>query len=218
MPRIIKIIPLKRKKQILLELEDGGPVTVQQETLVDFNLFPGMELPEEQYMEMLEHDRYKAAQTQAVRYLARRSHSKKELETKLLQKGFAGQVIRQVIAELEEKKYLDDEAFLRSFIKDRLNFSRKGRNLIVQELLKKGYSREAAEDVLQELIVPGEELENARFLARKKWETLLKKPQKQRIIKVKQHLIQKGYPFKMVDKVVLELSDIECDEPGDLEL
>ncbi len=205
MYKIINIIPLKRKKQLLLEMEGESSYKIQQETLVEYNLYPGYIISKEKLDEIIKFDQHKGVKNQALRYLAGRSHSSKELENKLLNKGFEKSVILKVLDELKERNYLNDNDFLKMFIKDRLNFSKKGRNVIIRELLIKGFKMDEIEPVLSELTDVEQELEKAIQIAQKKWVFLKNKPKSERIIKVKQHLLQKGYPIKVTEKAILKV-------------
>ena len=207
MIKILNIIPIKRKKQLVLELDNNSSYKILQDTIIEFNLYPGRELSEKELDSILKFDGIKQVKEQAVRYLARRIHSSRELFDKLLRKGFPEEIINEVIDDLKEKKYLNDDEFLKMFIQDRLNFSKKGRNIIIKELLMKGFPKEKIEAVLFEFLIPEEELEKATTIAKKKWKFHHKKGKNDRIIKVKQHLLQKGYPVSIAEKAILKVME-----------
>jgi SOS response regulatory protein OraA/RecX len=58
-------------------------------------------------------------------------------------------VINQVLARLHELNYLDDEAFARDYIHDRINFKPRGKFLLKRELKLKGIPPEIAEIAIE---------------------------------------------------------------------
>ena len=92
-------------------------------------------------------DAYQAA----LRFLARRSHSRWELFTKVTRKGFSRSDINRSLDRLEELGYLNDRAFALEYSRYRLKQSPRGRKLLAVELMKRGISRELVEEVLSEV-------------------------------------------------------------------
>lgn len=56
-----------------------------------------------------------------MRLLARREHARSELAAKLRQRGFDGQVIREVLSDLETRGLLSDERFAEEYVRYRYN-------------------------------------------------------------------------------------------------
>ncbi len=92
-------------------------------------------------------DAYQAA----LRFLARRSHSRWELFTKVARKGFPRGDINRALDRLEELGYLNDRAFALEYSRYRLKQSPRGRKLLALELVKRGISRELIDDVLSDV-------------------------------------------------------------------
>ncbi len=55
----------------------------------------------------------------ALELLARREHSRRELHTKLVRKGYPEVLVERVVAELEAARLLSDERFAESFVRAR---------------------------------------------------------------------------------------------------
>lgn len=102
------------------------------------------------------------------KYLARREHSRYELYQKLNRKEFASRNINKILDELEEKDYINDERFARSWIKSRLRLKPRGPRLIKKELAQKGVSKSLQDRLIFELVPEEKELEMAKNLS-KKW-------------------------------------------------
>ncbi|HKI01942.1 MAG TPA: regulatory protein RecX [Thermoanaerobaculia bacterium] len=99
----------------------------------------------------------------AVQLLAVRPHFRRELATKLRQRGFPGEEIEPALDRLTEQGYLDDRAAARSFVEGRLAKG-EGRARLTAELAKRGAPEEAIAEALAEL-TPEDDLPSAREAA-----------------------------------------------------
>jgi regulatory protein len=98
----------------------------------------------------------------ALGLLAVRIRGTEELRGRLLKKGFESREVSRCLRWLEERELLDDRAFARAFLRDRLRFSPRSPALLRQELTLKGIPRRMAEEttveVFQEEEISEEEL------------------------------------------------------------
>ena len=91
-------------------------------------------------------------QNAALRLLSARSRSVEELRGRLLEKGFARKEVAGCLLWLEERGYLDDSAFARALIRDRIRFSPRSPFLLKRELAEKGVAPAVIEAALQETV------------------------------------------------------------------
>ena len=86
-----------------------------------------------------------------LRLLSYRDHSEKELVLKLVQKGHKKIYAENAVEKLKEYRYIDDERVAEIYAKDL--FERKGMSVhgIINELCRKGISREIAVNVAEKL-------------------------------------------------------------------
>ncbi len=101
----------------------------------------------------------------ALRALALRARSEKEIVEKLSQKGFDEREIAQAMAKLAEHALVDDKAFAGQWASYRVRRG-MGPYRIAQELRQKGVDRETSDDALANLNEDSM-LESARELAEK---------------------------------------------------
>jgi regulatory protein len=87
----------------------------------------------------------------ALRFLSYRPRSQVEVERFLRRKAIAEDVICDVIARLEQAKYLDDEEFARFWLENRERFRPRGRRALRYELRQKGVSDEIITRLLDEV-------------------------------------------------------------------
>lgn len=113
----------------------------------------------------------KSAYDRALKLLALREHSYKELETKLKERGFNKSEIEDALSLLVEENYLSDERFVRSFVSSRLKKNVEGKAMLLSRLNEKGVSREIAEPIINEA------WENEEYLEPlyKKWNSIKEK-------------------------------------------
>ena len=93
--------------------------------------------------------RYQKAMNTAVRVLARRDHTRLEIEQKLRQRGYDLEVIRDVVVECERLNYIDDERTAKVYI---FQLARRGFGFrrIRLELLKKGLRGDRFDQIVKE--------------------------------------------------------------------
>lgn len=107
----------------------------------------------------------KSLREQALACLARREHSRAELERKLAQSGHDGDEISALLDELESRNWLSDQRFAESWVADHL--SRSGPVKLAYELRQRGIADSIIESVLAE--TRGSAIERARQIWFKKY-------------------------------------------------
>lgn len=91
--------------------------------------------------------RYSAFDT-ALYYITFKDRTKKEISTKLKEKGYSDLDIEEAILKLKEYGYINEENYAFSYIKS--NITKKGSKLISMELMNKGVSNEIIKEQLLE--------------------------------------------------------------------
>lgn len=94
-------------------------------------------------------DQRQKAKDAAYRYLSYRARSVAEVRDKLGEKGFAAEVVAEVIADLQRQKLLDDREFARRWVEARLQRANGARKL-AQDLRHKGVAAGVVDEVLAE--------------------------------------------------------------------
>lgn len=77
----------------------------------------------------------------ALRFLARREYSRSELTDKLARKGYSGDVVASVLADLMQQRLLSDERFTEAYVRYRSNMG-YGPRRIEQELRERGVTED----------------------------------------------------------------------------
>jgi len=134
-----------------LVLEDGLELELDTETVLAEGLHRGDPVDVQLRARLVEASTRWRIRESALRLLAHRARSRRELATRLRRKDFPGRLIAVVLAELEERGWLDDAAFARSWIQDRLRLRPRGRRALLAELRQKGVEAHVADAALDEV-------------------------------------------------------------------
>ena len=117
----------------------------------------GDKLEDARIKELLDEDQREKAFQRALRFIAYRPRSEKEVTDKLASAGIEEIIIDAVMQELREKNYLDDQRFAESWIESRCASKPRSYRFYSYELKRKGISEEKIDQALQ-AAPPEEEL------------------------------------------------------------
>lgn len=146
-------------------------------------------------------DELENAKQSALRFLAYRPRSSREVVLNLQGKGFDVAIIDQTVARLQELELLDDAAFARYWIEQRETFKPRSRLALQQELHQKGLSRELIDAALAEV----DETAVARQAALKqaaRWQNL---PEETFKTKLSSHLQRRGFSYAIIKEIINEV-------------
>ncbi len=195
----------KNKKRYSLFFNEEYAFGVEEETLIKFGLFKGTELSNEEIKKIQKEDEKNRAISLAIRFLARRLRTEKEVKQKLLKEGIEEETIAVVINRLIEMGYLNDDFYAEAFTNTTKGISKKGPKIVTRELQKKGVQletiKEALDDYSQE-----EQVSNALEIAQKyinRQQSVSEKIAKQ---KAQVFLMQKGFDGEVISLVMQQLS------------
>ena len=156
---------------------------------------------------------FRKAQNSALRILAHREHSVAELTQKLIRRGYAGDIVQQVIAECLRLNYLNDQRVAQQVL---ARIKRKGFGIhrVRSELLKRGLAGAESGDDLGESMSPAEEQIVAQRVSLKKWKSLKHDPDpKKRLLRLQRFLRSRGFSDSVVIEVVTAMDREEGADP-----
>jgi len=147
-----------------------------------------------------EPDVYKAA----LRLLRFRLRSENELLERLTKK-FPQKEVSAVLKRLKKEGFLDDKAFARAWVQDRMRFKPKGRRLVFRELVQKGVSENLIKKILKKEYNEEKEVVLAERAAKTKIQKLKGLPK----IKARQRLVhflqRRGFGWEAIKRVLNEI-------------
>lgn len=206
--KITKIEPQKRNKdRFSLFIDDEFYMGIDQDVIIKHYLTKGMEVDEKFLNEIIKTEEQNKSNNTALNYISFKPRSEKEVRTKLKDKEFDEDIIDNTIAFLYKYNYLNDYDYGKSLINDKKNFKKAGKNLLKQELYKKGIDKDTIEELIEESYDYDEEYEMAYAVAIKKY-NLIKNEDKNSIYRKLYSLLgRKGYAFDIINKVVKNIID-----------
>ena len=137
----------------------------------------------------------------AVRYLGSRPRSVLEIKRHLRTKRFDEAAQDKAIDQLRAQRYIDDEAFARYWVEQRLRFRPKADRALISELMQKGVARETIDLVIGEAD-PNAELERARTAIRRPMTRWLAMDERERKRKIHTYLAGRGFGYDVIEEVI----------------
>lgn len=213
-PVITKIQAQKRKGRYNIFLDDKYAFAVDEALLVKYLLRKDMEISPELQKQLESEDISRKAYQRALVYLNYALRSEKQVRDDLISHEFEEQA-DEVIELLKDQRFINDLIYAKSYVRTAFNINRKGPNLIERDLEKKGVSHQEIVEALEEY-PKKEQIQNAFRLGEKMIAKSKKRSSRDTAIKVKQHLMQKGYDSEIIDEVLPEL-ETEKNEEEEME-
>jgi regulatory protein len=143
--------------------------------------------------------------------LTGRARSRSELATKLARKRVPPDVAGRLLDRFEEVGLVDDAAFAREWVQTRQAGRGLARRALAVELQRKGVDAEVVSEAVA-TVQPGDELEAARELVRRKLRSLARFEPATQERRLHGMLARKGYPSSVVFQVVREELGAAADE------
>jgi regulatory protein len=181
-------------------------IGIHPETLLRFRLRIGDDVTAEALQLMREADGLLAARNSAMRLLAVRPRSERELFERLREKEFDEAQISKVLEELKHSGLVNDVDFACMFVRNALAVRPAGRILLKRRLLALGIPPTLADQAIGETFVPGSEEEYAIKAAEgylKKHGAGKKAGDERRLMsRLTAFLLRSGYPWAIVEPIV----------------
>lgn len=111
---------------------------VDEEVVITLRLKVGQQVDTDRLSEVLNAEELRKAREAALTLLEYRSRTGKELERRLLQKGYPEEVVAQVISKLEDINLVNDERFADEWVTNRVSHRPQGKSRMQWELRRKG--------------------------------------------------------------------------------
>ncbi|CAN5841672.1 RecX family transcriptional regulator [soil metagenome] len=148
MSNIITLLKIQEKDKtrvnVFLDEQFAFAITLN----AALNLRKGQQLSEAEIEQLKATDERQRAYTKALYFLGFRARSQAEIEQYLREKEYLPPIIEEVVQRLVAEKYLDDEAFARSWVDSREQMRPRSSRALRYELRQKGVN----DTVINELV------------------------------------------------------------------
>ncbi len=169
----------------------------------------GQLLSDEEIVRLQERDAVERAAERALGLLSYRPRSRSEVRRRLSEKGYEQNTTQEALIRLERVGLLDDRAFARYWVENRLQFNPRGAAVLRQELRQKGVDDQVIEEVLAEY----DEEEAAARAAETAVRQLrrLDPPTFRR--RLSDYLRRRGFPYGVIESLVEQA--LTTHDPGE---
>lgn len=132
-------------------LEGRSNIVLSEQAIINHKLIYKDELSKEEFDELRNETNFYTLYNGCIRYIAYRLRSKKEMYTYLERKKLDRDLIESLIKKLEENEFIDDDAFTKAFVNDKMNFTSNGPYKIKQELIKNNIDRSIIDKYIEDI-------------------------------------------------------------------
>jgi len=165
------------------------------------HLHVGQVLSDADIARLQERDEVEKAYERALNFLSYRPRSEAEVRRNLRRKGLDDEVVEAVVDRLVRAGLLDDEAFARYWVENRLQFNPRGIRGLRYELRKKGVPDEIIADVLAEL----DEEAAARTVAESAIRRFASLPPVEFRRRLGAYLARRGFAYAVIQPLIEEI-------------
>lgn len=193
------------QERVLVFLEEGDSLRITGHELLQFGLYPGMDLSPQLVVQLQAAGQRSESRVKAARLASGRMLSRKELTDKLSRKGIDPDTAEETADWLESLGAVDDVAYA-GVIARHYAASGYGPGRVRQELQKRGVSRELWDDALSQLPDSADAID--RFLQKK---LSGRTPDRATLKKLSDALLRRGFSWSDIRPALNRLGE-EIDE------
>ena len=193
------------QERVLVYLEEGDPLRITGHELLQFGLYPGMDLSPQLVVQLQAAGQRSESRVKAAQLASGRMMSRKELTDKLSRKGIDPDTAEETAGWLESLGAVDDAAYA-GVIARHYAASGYGPGRVRQELQKRGVSRELWDDALSQLPDSADAID--RFLQKK---LSGRTPDRAMLKKLSDALLRRGFSWSDIRPALNRLGE-EIDE------
>lgn len=165
----------------------------------------GQELTEEKIAALQAEDAVEVAYQRAVRFLSYRPRTREEVRRNLEKHEMPPSVVETVLERLQENGLLDDAAFARAWVENRLAFRPRGARILRQELRQRGVPEKITDAVLEASLL--DETDLAYRAGQKRLRRLRHLPWQEFRQKMGAYLARRGFSYDVASEAVRRLWD-----------
>ena len=210
---ITRIERLPGRPRYRIYVDDSCRFTVEEDVLIKCGLTKGMAVDPDRLASILEAEEWSRARRLALRYLATKRRTSRELERMLRRKGVSSDHIKAIVDEFWRFRYLDDRAFARDWVEERRTRKGYGAARIRKELEEKGVSEELIAEALKE-VDEEDEYRLAMEVAERRLSRMRSQPWPALERRLGRQLLNRGFSPTVVFEVLERVRSIYREEEG----
>ena len=132
----MEIIKYEKKPSgtYLVYLSDNRKIKLNEDIILKHKLLYKKEIDESLLTEITKENNDYNIYNKCIKYIGIRLRSTNEIKEYIKKNGASSEILDETIERLEKNRLLDDDAFTKAFINDKLNFTTMGPYRIMEEL------------------------------------------------------------------------------------
>jgi regulatory protein len=194
----------KDPDRVSIYLEGAFAFGLEREVILRHHLHEGDEITEHEIDEILLVEERARAKKKALSYLNYRARSTKELERKLLDKGFSERTVHRVIDDFSRVGLLDDSQFATAYVHSKMLQKPMGKRLLRKELWAMGIDEATIERTIGDVYGQRSEADVAREMVQKRMQrfTDIEPGSKKVKKKLTDFLLRRGFDWDVIAEVI----------------
>lgn len=189
----------KRKNRISVFLDGAFFCGIPEELLAKLDLFLGKQVDENEMKLIIDMKLIQEGKQKVIRLFSRRMYSEKEVVDKLKAKGYEEETVSCIVDDLKRISLINDLAFARAFVADRLRLKPSGSFKISYDLKQRGVSQSIIERVFSEDAVVEGDSERAFEIAKRRLRSLSGiKDKRTKHRRLYNFLLRRGFSYEVI--------------------
>ncbi len=200
MPAITAIKLQKNRKRANIYLDGKFGFGIDLENFAKLGLKTGQELADREIKEIVKKSEFRKILDKLLKFTTLRPRSEKEIRDWLIKKKVHVSLHNELFNRLNRLSLMNDEKFATWWVEQRLEFSPRGKKMIIHELRTKGVKEGVIKKVIEQ--IKTDEGKIAKELLDKKaykWRNLSRLEARQ---KMGQFLARKGFDWEIIEKIL----------------
>ncbi len=172
-PSVITAIEpqVRRPDRVSIFVDGVFVLGMHVEVAADSGLWVGQVVSVPDLQALASAEELRRARESALQLLGYRARSRRELQQRLIRKGYEPELVEAALDHLERSGLINDAEFSESWVRQRTGGRPMGRNRLAAELRQKGVDREVIDQALEPMD-PDRELDLALRVGRQKVEQM----------------------------------------------
>jgi regulatory protein len=189
-----------------VELDSSERFNFSLELVLKYKIKKGSKITKQLLQEIIANQRIIAAKQTALNFVSYKPRTEYQVVNKLQKEKFTNEEIATAVQFLKEFGYIDNFHYAQRYVLYAKTQKKSSKRKIEIDLTKRGISKDIIKKTIEETVSEDEELDNASKIARKKYETLLARNAQHSEQKLINYLLNKGFSFEVIKKVVEKLT------------
>ncbi len=141
----------RNKDRLSVYVDESYLFSISEEDYIRLNLYEKREITQEEIDYIKTNLNFNSAKYFAIRHLALRIRTEKEVRSRLEHMGYDVLTVNNVINELKAMGYLNDRIYVQKYLYDRSKLKPKSKKMLRAELQSKGIREELIQSELDEM-------------------------------------------------------------------